>query len=233
MNAQAAQASGNPATGLPLGKILYWAAVALGALLTLLAFANGGFSLWPVLNLLLWGGALYFLARFVFEQKSSLLNAALVAGGAVVGSIILLLLATPGAVTVNVSTGTGLSYDETRWARQLADGGAEPISGNSFRRGEVAMLFIRNVRGLEAGEDGRHWLDVDLVVHDASGNAVQTHQSLLGEQGHQVLPGGVAEQPFVFINTGDLPSGSYSADVTVHDRIAGTSISVSGAFTVQ
>jgi len=216
-----------------MGKILYWVTVSIGALLTLLAFANGGFSVWAVLNLLLWGGALYFLARLVFEESASLLNATLVAGGAVIGSVILLLLATPGAVTVNVTTSTGLTYDETRWARQLADGSAEPISGNSFRRGEVAMLFIRNVRGLEAGTDGRHWLDVDLAVHDASGNTVQSHESLLGEQGHQVLPGGVAEQPFVFINTGDLPSGKYSADVKVYDRIAGTSISVSGAFTVQ
>jgi hypothetical protein len=52
-------------------KVLYWAAVALGAFVLLLFAAGSGLTAWFVADLILWGGFIAVLRQFAVEGRYS------------------------------------------------------------------------------------------------------------------------------------------------------------------
>ena len=52
-------------------KVLFWAAVALGAFVLLIVAVGGGFTAWFFADLILWGSFIAVLRQFAFEGRYS------------------------------------------------------------------------------------------------------------------------------------------------------------------
>ncbi|OGR28909.1 MAG: hypothetical protein A2139_07180 [Desulfobacca sp. RBG_16_60_12] len=76
-------------------KVLFWAAVALGALALLLFAAGSGLTVWFFVDLLLWGGFIAVLRKFAFEGRYSYAMTILLLVVLVFASLLLLGAAAP------------------------------------------------------------------------------------------------------------------------------------------
>lgn len=128
-----------------------------------------------------------------------------------------------------------LSYEEARFARVDENGEAIFLEKNpTFEKGEPVTFALMNVGTFERGEDGLHFVDMDLTVKGPEGEIVLTQESLLGAGGHVELEGGVAPSPNgVFVGAYDLEPGKYTMELTVYDKISGAQVSEKGVFILE
>ena len=126
-----------------------------------------------------------------------------------------------------------LEIKETIWARLDGSGKMVACDGQ-FRRGEKVHLVLRQAGPFEAGQDGRHWFDLDMTVSGPAGQVVLEQKNLLGENGHAKLEGAVAESPYgIFESSVAMDPGTYTMSLTIRDRIAGTQVQVVRAFALS
>jgi hypothetical protein len=122
---------------------------------------------------------------------------------------------------------------EAIWARLDASGKMVSCDGR-FRRGEKAHLILRQAGPFKAGQDGRHWFDLDMLVSGPGGQVVLEQKGLLGENGHVSLPGAVAESPYgIFESSVAMEPGNYKMTLTLHDKVAGTEVPIVRPFTLS
>ncbi len=127
------------------------------------------------------------------------------------------------AASIPAST---LEIKETIWAR-LDSSGKLVASENKFRRGEKIHLVLRQAGPFLAGQDGRHWFDLDMTVSGPAGQVVLDQKDLLGEKGHIRLPGAVAESPYgIFESSVAMDQGVYKMTLTLRDKVAGTQVQI-------
>jgi hypothetical protein len=120
----------------------------------------------------------------------------------------------------------GLDIKEAVWARIDAAGKMVSCDGR-FRRGEKAHLVLLQSGPFKAGEDGRHWFDLDMIVTGPAGQVVLEKKDLLGDNGHVKLPGGIAESPYgIFESAVSNDAGEYKMTLTLHDKVAGTQVRI-------
>ncbi len=128
---------------------------------------------------------------------------------------------------------SGLEIKDTIWAR-LDSSGKLVASENKFRRGEKIHLVLRQAGPFQAGPDGRHWFDLDMIVSGPDGRVVLEQKNLLGEKGHIRLPGAVAESPYgIFESSVAMEQGDYKMTLILRDKVAGTQIQVVRSFTLS
>jgi S1-C subfamily serine protease len=122
---------------------------------------------------------------------------------------------------------------EAVWARLDASGKMVSCEGR-FRRGEKAHLILRQAGPFKAGPDGRCWFDLDMLVTGPGGQVVLEQKDLLGENGHVILPGAVAESPYgIFETSVAMEPGDYKMTLTLRDKVAGTAVPVVRPFTLS
>jgi hypothetical protein len=229
-------------------KVFFWIALVLGWLTTALTFAMSGLAVWSVLVLLLWSAFLIYARRFAFAARGSagLMTAVFI--GTLAISTVLFFIGAPGATfTAHVDVApppTGettvappqpgeLAVERTVLARSTESGALQPVDGGVFKQGDVVHLVLINVRGFQAGEDGRHWYDMDVKVTGPDGHVVLSGQDVLGEAGHVALPDGVADTPYANMSSTGAPLGKYIFTITIRDKIGGASATVSREFVIR
>ena len=114
----------------------------------------------------------------------------------------------------------GCKYEKSANMGINAEGGAGfaimrgdtlmPVEEPVFQRGEAIYYVMFNVGPFEQGEDGRHWMDVDMRIRGPDDEIVLQQEHLLGEEGHMYFPNGFAESPYgVYESTTALRPGRY------------------------
>lgn len=137
--------------------------------------------------------------------------------------------------TVNTtsSTSSQLSFKKSLFVKKGADGKVIPVESSIFQRGENVTLVLLKTGKFKKGADGKNWLDLDMHVKTPQGKILASQQSLLGDQGKVVLKDDIADPNGTVNTTPKVEPGVYQMTLNVYDRIAGTQISETKAFTLK
>lgn len=128
----------------------------------------------------------------------------------------------------------GLDFEKSVFAKVDEAGKVTFLDNPVYERGEVVHFALMNVGKFTPGEDGKDWVDLDLVLWDG-GKKVYEKAGLLGEGGKVELKDDMAESPSgVFTATASLVSGQdYTMQLTVYDKIGGGIARDTGVFTIK
>jgi hypothetical protein len=144
------------------------------------------------------------------------------------------LLAVVTGCQFETSTSRGISIEESELARIDGNNQIIPAEDNTFRRGEDVHYILYNVGRFKEGEDGLHWLEMDLEVTDSEDNVILHAEEMLGENGHLKLDGGYAASPYgTFETTQDLAPGKYRIKLTIYDKVGNGKASVSSTVIIE
>lgn len=126
------------------------------------------------------------------------------------------------------STSKGISIEDSELARIDENNQIVPAQDKTFKRGEDVHYILYHVGRFREGEDGLHWLDMDLQVTDKDDNVILNAKEMLGENGHLKLEGGYAASPYgTFKTTENLEPGKYRITLTIYDKIGNGKATVS------
>ena len=132
------------------------------------------------------------------------------------------------------STSRGLSIEESELARIDGNNQIIPAEDNTFQRGEDVHYILFNVGRFKEGEDGLHWLEMDLEVTDSEDNIILHAEEMLGENGHLKLEGGYAASPYGTFETSEsLAAGKYRIKLTIYDKVGNGRASVSSTVVLE
>jgi hypothetical protein len=132
------------------------------------------------------------------------------------------------------STSRGISIEKSELARFDEDNQIVPAEDKTFKRGEDVHYILYNVGKFKEGEDGLHWLEMDLEVTDQDDNIILDAKEMLGENGHIKLEGGYAATPYgTFETTEDLEPGKYRIKLTIYDKVGNGKATVSSTIELE
>ncbi|KPL17225.1 MAG: hypothetical protein AMS23_09610 [Bacteroides sp. SM1_62] len=132
------------------------------------------------------------------------------------------------------STSRGISIEKSELARIDEDNQIVPAEDKTFKRGEDVHYILYNVGKFKEGEDGLHWLEMDLEVTDQDDNIILDAKEMLGENGHIKLEGGYAATPYgTFETTEDLEPGKYRIKLTIYDKVGNGRATVSSTIVIE
>ncbi len=135
---------------------------------------------------------------------------------------------------VDKSKETYLKYEKPVFARVHEDGVIDFLDNPVYVRGEPVHFALMAVGPFAKDEEGKNWVDMDILVTDPDGNIAMKKDSLLGNGGHLVLEDNIAPSPSgVYVPTKDVKIGKYTIEIRVYDRIGGGEVSDSGTFTLK
>ncbi len=77
------------------------------------------------------------------------------------------------------STSRGLSIEKSELARFDKNNQIVPAGDKTFKRGEDVHYILYNVGKFKEGEDGLHWLEMDLEVTDQDDNIILDAKEML------------------------------------------------------
>ena len=138
------------------------------------------------------------------------------------------------ACQFETSTSSGISIEDSELARISDEQEIIPSENNTFKRGEDVHYILYNVGKFKEGEDGLHWLDMDLEVSNAEGIIILDEKGLLGENGRLKLESGYASSPYgTFSTNAKLEAGSYKIKITIYDRNGKGKATVSSSLTLE
>jgi len=146
--------------------------------------------------------------------------------------VILLMLA---ACQVETSTSIGsLKIGDSVFAR-VGEDGLEAVEGEAvFEKGSDVYMVLLDAGPLEKGEDGLHWIDIDVEVKGPDKTVILSEQGMLGETGHILFENDYADQPYgVFSSTDTMDVGDYVMKITLHDKVNGSRASRSAGFVLE
>jgi hypothetical protein len=146
--------------------------------------------------------------------------------------LVVLLSIISGCGQVETETSFGLSIDDSYFAEIGPNGELIPISDPAYSSGEKVVYALENIGKFEKGNDGLHWLDLDMEVKDSEGNVIYLQRGMLGEGGHVLLNNDIASSPYGAFELADEQPGTYNIKLTVHDLVGGGSASSSSTFKV-
>lgn len=130
-----------------------------------------------------------------------------------------------------------LKVSRSVFAREnTATGQVEPLEEGLFKKGEPVNLVLLNVGKFQKGEDGKNQIDLDVELKDSEGKVLGSQKSLLGEKGIIDLPDNIAKSPVGTVDsntTSQLEVGQYTISMTIHDKVAGKSITETKTFTLE
>lgn len=132
------------------------------------------------------------------------------------------------------STSKGISIEKSEVARIDENNQIVPASDKTFMRGEDVHYILYNVGKFKEGEDGLHWLEMDLQVTDKDDNIILDAKEMLGENGHLKLEGGYASTPYgTFETTETLEPGKYKIKLTIYDKVGNGKATVSSTIELE
>ncbi len=132
------------------------------------------------------------------------------------------------------STSRGISIEKSELARFDENNQIIPAEDKIFKRGEDVHYILYNVGKFKEGEDGLHWLEMDLEVTDQNDNIILDAKEMLGENGHIKLEGGYAASPYgTFQTSEDLEPGRYRIKLTIYDKVGNGKASVSSTIELE
>jgi len=132
------------------------------------------------------------------------------------------------------STSKGISIEKSELARIDENNQIVPAGDKTFKRGEDVHYILYNVGKFKEGEDGLHWLEMDLQVTDQDDNIILDAKEMLGENGHIKLDGGYAATPYgTFETTEKLEPGKYRIKITIFDKVGNGKATVSSTVVLE
>ena len=132
------------------------------------------------------------------------------------------------------STSKGISIEDSELARFDEDNQIVPAGDKTFKRGEDVHYILYNVGKFKEGEDGLHWLEMDLQVTDQDDIIILDAKEMLGENGHVKLEGGYAATPYgTFETTEKLEPGKYRIKITIFDKVGNGKATVSSTVVLE
>jgi hypothetical protein len=132
------------------------------------------------------------------------------------------------------STSKGISIEKSELARIDENNQIVPAGDKTFKRGEDVHYILYNVGKFKEGEDGLHWLEMDLEVADQDDNIILDAKEMLGENGHIKLEGGYAATPYgTFETTEKLEPGRYRIKITIFDKVGNGKATVSSTVELE
>lgn len=132
------------------------------------------------------------------------------------------------------STSKGISIEKSELARIDENNQIVPAGDKTFKRGEDVHYILYNVGKFKEGEDGLHWLEMDLEVTDQDDNIILDAKEMLGENGHLKLEGGYAATPYgTFETSENLEPGKYRIKLTIYDRVGKGKATVSSTIELE
>jgi hypothetical protein len=138
------------------------------------------------------------------------------------------------ACQFETSSSKGISIEESELARIDENNQIVPAGDKTFKRGEDVHYILYNVGKFKQGEDGLHWLEMDLEVTDQDDNIILDAKEMLGENGHLNLEGGYAASPYgTFKTTEKLEPGKYRIKLTIYDKVGNGKATVSSTVELE
>lgn len=132
------------------------------------------------------------------------------------------------------STSKGISIEKSELARIDENNQIVPAGDKTFIRGEDVHYILYNVGKFKEGEDGLHWLEMDLQVTDQDDNIILDAKEMLGENGHIKLNEGYAATPYgTFETTENLEPGKYRIKITIFDKVGNGKATVSSTVVLE
>jgi hypothetical protein len=135
---------------------------------------------------------------------------------------------------VDKSKETYLNYEKPVFARVHEDGTIDFLDDPVYVRGEPVHFALMKVGPFEKDEEGKNWVDMDMLVIGPDGDVAMKKENLLGTGGHLVLENDTAPSPSgVYVPTRDVKIGNYTIELKIYDKIGGGEVSDSGTFTLK
>ena len=135
---------------------------------------------------------------------------------------------------VDKSKETYLKYDKAVFARVHEDGVIDFLDNPVYVRGEPIHFALMSVGPFAKDEEGKNWVDMDILVTNPDGNIAMKKESLLGNGGHLVLENDTAPSPSgVYVPTSDVKTGKYTIELRIFDKVGGGEVSDSGVFELK
>ena len=132
------------------------------------------------------------------------------------------------------STSKGISIEKSELARIDENNQIVPAGDKTFKRGEDVHYILYNVGKFKEGEDGLHWLEMDLQVTDQDDNIILDAKEMLGENGRVKLEDGYAATPYgTFETTEKLEPGKYRIKITIFDKVGNGKATVSSTVVLE
>ncbi len=132
------------------------------------------------------------------------------------------------------STSKGISIEKSELARIDENNQIVAAEDKTFERGEDVHYILYNVGKFKEGEDGLHWLEMDLQVTDQDDNIILDAKEMLGENGHIKLKDGYAATPYgTFETTENLEPGKYRIKITIFDKVGNGKATVSSTVVLE
>lgn len=118
--------------------------------------------------------------------------------------------------------------------KKNAEGKVIPVNPGIFKRGEDIYFVLLNVGRFKKGADGKHWLDMDILVGNSQGKIIAFRKNMLGGKGRTTLKDDVAVAPYGTVNINSkVPAGTYQIKLTIYDKVARTTVSASKSLTLR
>ena len=134
--------------------------------------------------------------------------------------IVLMFLSLIGGCTYEKSANIGINAEGGGTFAKMVGETLTPVKEPVFKRGENVYYVMFNVGPFEEGEDGKHWMDVDMQIRGPDKELVLQQENLLGEKGRLYFPEGYAKSPFgAYETTTALKPGRYEMTLSIYDRI--------------
>ena len=126
-----------------------------------------------------------------------------------------------------------LKYEKKVFARVTEKEGVIFLDKPVYQRGEPVHFALVNVGPFKRDEEGKNWVDMDLLVKDPAGNVAMKKEHLLGNGGHLKLDNDTAPSPDgVYVPGLNVKLGKYFVSIRIYDRIGGGEVSDSGTFEI-
>ncbi len=90
-----------------------------------------------------------------------------------------------------------------------------------FDRGENVYFVLRDAGPFQVGEDGMHWVEMDMQVKDEMGTVVFHQDNLFDGTLHKTLEyeNNIIPLLYATFTPGETPAGTYTYVVTLHDKV--------------
>jgi len=126
-----------------------------------------------------------------------------------------------------------LSIERMALGAENATGSVTVADDNTYAQGENVYMLMYNVGPLQLGDDDLYEFDASMELVADNGTVVSSDTMIFGESGHREFEDAAIGELTTGVTTDGVSAGSYTAEVTVFDQVAGTQTEASRPVVIE
>lgn len=158
-------------------------------------------------------------------------------GGTASASMTFQLEAAEGNTT---DTGSDGQQQDAQFGVQQASLGVQNATGSivvaddqTYQVGEGVFMILYGIGPLQQGEDDLYEFDSSIQLVADNGTVVRSRAMVFGERGHTSLQDASIGRISTGVGTTNLSAGSYTAEITLFDQVAGDQTTITRPVTLE